>query len=60
MKPETNIKIVSGIIIIFAIFFFISAYILEGIYNKVGFTVVGLYSLWIVFKPSRPIIDKKM
>lgn len=45
-----HIKIVMIILILSSIFFFGSAYFLDGIINKVGFTIVGLYTLYIVFK----------
>lgn len=48
-----SIKIIEIILLGFAIFFFISAYILEGLVNKIGFTTVGLYTLYIMFKPGK-------
>jgi len=45
-----HIKIIKIILIIFSIFSFGSAYFLDGIINKVGFTIVGLYTLYVVFK----------
>jgi len=45
-----HIKIIEIILILFSIFFFGSVYFLDGIINKVGFTIVGLYTLYVVFK----------
>jgi len=47
MKPLKNIEI---ILILFSAFFFGSAYFLDGIINKVGFTIVGLYTLYVMLK----------
>jgi len=45
-----QLKIIEIILILFSIFFFGSAYFLDGIINKVGFTIVGLYTLYVVIK----------
>ena len=43
------LKIIEIILILFSIFFFSSAYFLDGIIYKVGFTVVGLCTLLISY-----------
>jgi len=45
-----QLKTIEIILILFSVFFFGSAYFLDGIINKVGFTIVGLYTLYVVFE----------
>jgi len=55
MKP---LKIIEIILILFSVFFFCSAYFLDGIINKVGFMIVGLYTLYVVFEHKEVVGDK--
>jgi len=56
MNRNTELKVLRCILIIIALCFISAAWLYEGIINKVGFTLFGVYVLWIVFK--KPQVDK--
>ena len=54
MNSKNKLKIVKYILIIIAMFLLSSAWFYDGIVNKVGFVLFGLYILWVVIqKPKK-------